>query len=129
MLPTNSKILLSTTDSVVSATKTYKITSGKISGFIDDKEALMQSVDACLRTKRHRFAIYPYDYGNELESLMGLGEELLKARAQTRLEEALLMDERITAIQNVEASIIDRNLYLSFEIKTIYGDDYYEGVI
>lgn len=129
MLPENSKILLTTTDSEISATKTYKVINGKISGFIDDKEALMQSVDTCLRTKRHGFAIYPYDYGNELDSLMSLGEELLKARASTRLEEALLADERITAIQNVEVSIIDRNLYLSFEIKTIYGDDYYEGVI
>ncbi|MFI3325003.1 MAG: DUF2634 domain-containing protein [Clostridia bacterium] len=129
MLPENSKILLTDTSSEISATKTYKINDGKITGYIDGKEALMQSVETCLRTPRHGYAIYSYDYGNEIESLMSLGEELLKARIEDRLKEALLMDERITAVTDVTASVMDRNLYLSFEIKTIYGDDYYEGVI
>ena len=53
-------------------TKTYKIDlkNGKISGYIDELEAVQQYIHKTLITPRFKCLIYGNQYGSEIESMM-----------------------------------------------------------
>ncbi len=131
MLPENSGVLssgISLKSEPIGLT--YKIQNGKIVGMCEGKEALMQTIEHILKTERFGYGIYSWNYGNELLSLMGLSDELAKARAKTKVSDALLTDNRIISIGEFDIKISDRSLYLNFEVNTIYGDiNYTDSII
>ncbi len=129
MIPNSTGNLLLETDTSTKSSLTYKIENGKITGKIDQKDALKQAVELVLSTNRFAFGIYSWDYGVELRNLSEISSKLLQVRAESRISEALLVDSRIKSIENFEATVIDKNLYISFQINSIFGELDYEGVI
>ena len=95
---------------------------GRISGFIDEKEAVKQAIMLILNTERYKFLIYSWNYGAELEELIGTHPDIVEDEAERLISEALLQDDRITAVYDFEFSRNKDTLLVSFKVDSIYGD-------
>ena len=86
-------------------TKTYKMELYKgnyILGFVDSQKAVEQAIYKIIRTERYKYIIYSWDYGIELEDLFGMPVEYCIVELERRISEALLQDNRITAVHSFE---------------------------
>jgi len=90
----------------------------RISGFIDDLDAIRQAVYHILSIERYSCLIYDDNYGVELQQYIGQDFEYLKVTIQKTLEEALMQDERIISIDVINVEKIDNetaNVKLSIQ--------------
>lgn len=117
---------LLTTELVVSeeveATKTYKLSTDKIQGFADDIEALQQAIYKVLSTEKYEHPIYGFDYGIELESLIGKNRDYVKAELKRRITECLLKDNRIKSIEKFSFTFAGDQMLCTFDVISIYGE-------
>ena len=106
------------------ASQTYKLdlTSKRINGMIDDKEALLQSIIKTINTERYSCVIYNGEYGTEKESLIGQDFDYVIADLPRRLSEALLVDDRILSISDFEYTKEADSLIASIMVNTVYGE-------
>lgn len=117
-------------DEYVEPSYTYKLDfeNRRITGFVDQKEAIKQAIHKILHTERNVYMIYAteegMDYGIELNRLIGKDMSFVKNDIERTITEALLNDERIVAINdfNVKDGTSKNELVISFSVKTIYGD-------
>lgn len=92
------------------------------SEIIDQEEAIKQFVYMTLKTERFLHPIYTQDYGSEIKEVIrdkDITEELRVSEIQRMVEEALVHDERIEAVENYEFNVIDDNYYASFDVITV----------
>lgn len=104
--------------------KTHKIIvdDKRVSGYVDELEALKQTIYLILNTERYKYIIYSWDYGVELVDLIGKPIPYVKSELKRRVEEALLQDDRIEKCSDFEFQTIDkRKLHVTFTVHTIYG--------
>lgn len=102
--------------------KTYKITDNKIQGTVDKLSALEQAIYKILNTEKYEFPIYSFQYGIELESLIGKDPIYVKAELKRRIQECLLEDERIQSVENFIYSISGDEIICTFDVSSIYGE-------
>lgn len=107
--------------------KEYEIDfkTGQLTGrTVEGLEAIKVWVYLALLTPRYRFEQYSWNYGSEIEELIGLNidEEYLKSEVQRRIEDCILINEHIQGIENLECSFFDDKLTASFRILTDYGE-------
>ena len=104
---------------------TYRLdfTNRRIIGKVDDKEAVMQFIKKVLDTSKYAYEIYDWYYGNELLSLVGMSYDYIVVEAPRIIEEALLVDDRITYIDqwSFKKVAVDA-VEISFLVHTIYGN-------
>lgn len=76
-----------------------------------------------LYTIRYRYLIYPWEYGDEVELLIGQSytEETKKAEAIRYVKECLLASPYIKSVDNVTVSFHEDELTISCDIDTVYG--------
>lgn len=123
MLPLNDKDILQINESTEpSNTFFIDFEKGRISGFIDEKEAVKQAIMLILNTERYKFLIYSWNYGAELEALVGTHPDIVEDEAERLISEALLQDDRITAVYDFEFSRSRDTLLVNFKVDSIYGD-------
>ena len=123
MLPLNDKDILQINESMEpSNTFFIDFEKGRISGFIDEKEAVKQAIMLILNTERYKFLIYSWNYGAELEALIGTHPDIVEDEVERLISEALLQDDRITAVYDFEFSRNKDTLLVSFKVDSIYGD-------
>ena len=123
MLPLNDKDILQINESTESSNTFFiDFEKGRISGFIDEKEAVKQAIMLILNTERYKFLIYSWNYGAELETLIGTHPEIVEDEAERLISEALLQDDRITAVYDFEFSRNRDTLLVNFKVDSIYGD-------
>lgn len=103
-------------------TRTYKLDfeRGRCTGFIDRKEAMEQAILKVIRTKRFAHLIYSDNYG--FQDMIGQDRLFVRGELPRRIKEALLQDERITAIENFKLDFEKDEAYVSLTAVTIYGD-------
>ena len=122
MIPnSNINIDLEVTEDV-GTTKTYKISNNKIQGYTGELEALKQAIYKVLNTEKYEYPIYSFNYGIELENLIGKDIDYVKIEFKRRIEECLLSDLRIKSVDNFEFKVTGDELYCTFEVTSIYGD-------
>ncbi len=95
---------------------------GRISGECDGVEAVKQAIYNILNTERYQYIIYSWNYGVELKDLFGMPVDYVAAEAERRITEALLQDDRITAVDNFEFEEGRKKLSITFTVHTKYGD-------
>lgn len=104
---------------------TYRLdfTNRRIIGKVDDKEAVMQFIKKVLDTSKYAYEIYDWYYGNELLALVGMSYDYIVVEAPRIIEEALLVDDRITYIDqwSFKKVAVDA-IEISFLVHTIYGN-------
>lgn len=94
----------------------------RISGFIDNEEAIMQLVMKILYTERYAYVIYSSQYGVELDRLIGQEYDFIISDLERTITEALLADDRILSITDftTEQTAIDR-MTTSFRVNSVIG--------
>ena len=103
--------------------KTFKMhhDTQAITGTIDEVEAVEQSIFLILNTERYEWLIHSWDYGVELHNLIGQDVEFCIPEIERRIREALLQDDRITAVQNFEFEVNKKKVLTTFVVVSIFG--------
>ncbi|MGL5438797.1 MAG: DUF2634 domain-containing protein [Filifactoraceae bacterium] len=101
---------------------TYKLGSNTISGLIDEKEALIQSIELMLNIERYTYAIYSKNYGSELSQLTGENIRLAYSQIENYIRDALSIDNRIVELKDFKFSYNKNSISVEFVIVTIFGE-------
>ena len=104
--------------------KTYYINrnTNRISGYIDDKDAIVQAIYLILSTERYESVIYNWYYGTEFDSLVGKGRDFVKSELKRRIAEAILEDDRILDVTDFDISFNKDVANVVFLVETNIGD-------
>jgi hypothetical protein len=116
-----------------SRTYEFDFDRGEFTGsYVDNESAIRQFIRKALVTSRRRHLIYDNGYGSELESIIGLDftDEMKDSEIPRIIREALIYDERILSVDNIEMAKLpgDDGLYVSFSVVTSDGQTITEGV-
>ena len=111
--------------------RTWKINceENRIDGVLDGAEALKQAAMLALLTPRFRHLIYSFDYGSELESLIGQNRDYAAAAAPSMAEEALAVDSRFSEVKSGKFSARGDSLEGSVSLKSGGGTVLVEAAI
>nr|DAX19005.1 MAG TPA: Protein of unknown function (DUF2634) [Caudoviricetes sp.] len=96
-----------------------------ILGFVDSLKAMEQAIYKIIRTERYKYIIYSWNYGIELEDLFGMPVEYCVVELERRISEALLQDNRITAVNGFEFDTESERgtvLIKKFIAETVFGE-------
>lgn len=121
MIPEPIDIDLEVTEDV-EVTKTYKLSKTNIQGFTDELEALQQAIHKVLSTEKYEYPIYSFDYGIELENLIGKDATYVQVELKRRIEECLLEDDRIQSVDNFNFTVTGDEMLCIFDVESIYGE-------
>ena len=104
--------------------KTYYINrnTNRISGYIDDKDAIIQAIYLILSTERYESVIYNWYYGTEFDSLVGKDRDFVKSELKRRIAEAILEDDRILDVTDFNISFNKDVANVVFLVETNIGD-------
>lgn len=104
--------------------KTYYINrnTNRISGYIDDKDAIVQAIYLILSTERYESVIYNWYYGTEFDSLVGKDRDFVKSELKRRIAEAILEDDRILDVTDFDISFNKDVANVVFLVETNVGD-------
>lgn len=105
--------------------KTYNIDfdNMRITGFCDDKLSMTQAIYKILLTERFDYLIYSWNYGIELNSIIGKSYPVFESEIKRVIREALLADSRITDVVDFEISQMNkRTVSVKFTAETIFGN-------
>lgn len=102
---------------------TWKINEDRadVRGSIDGLEAMKQAIYKILQTERYRYAIYDWNYGVELEELYGKNVTYVIPELKKRIEDALLADDRVTAVTDFSFIQEKWSVTTEFLVHTIFG--------
>ena len=99
--------------------------TGQLTGkVLEGKEALKVWIYKILLTKRYRHLIYSWDYGQDLEEMIGKGYEkgLIKSEVERRIKDCLLIHPHIKECNKFNINLQQDQLNVDFTVNTIYGE-------
>ncbi|MGM5472118.1 DUF2634 domain-containing protein [Bacillus pumilus] len=114
-------------DEEVETSTTYRIDveTGRLTGeTISGIEAIRQFVYMTLRTERYAHPIYSHDIGTEIQELLmdtEATDEYKEMEIPRLLEEALIVDERIDHIEEIEVTKENDSFHVKLAIVTDEG--------
>lgn len=123
MIPKGSTITEVATEDAQEPSRTYKLdfARGRVTGMTDGLDAVKQAVYKILQSDRFRYEIYSFDYGHELGGVVGGDPAYVRSEVSRIIQEALLQDDRITAVQNMQVTIEGDNLTARFTVVSNAG--------
>lgn len=71
---------------------------------ISGLDSLCQAIRVMLEVPRYRYPIYSWQYGSELDTLIGSGFSDVQQKAPTMIRDALLRDDRIDEVDSFTVS-------------------------
>jgi hypothetical protein len=91
---------------------------------ITGKEAIKVWIYHALRVERYRYLIYSWDYGNEMNNLIGADytKELITSEVTRYINECVLINPYITDISSIETQFDGGKISVQFVADTIYGE-------
>lgn len=92
-----------------------------VKGNIDRIQSVAQAVFLILNTERYEWLIHSWDYGVELHDLIGKDTAYAIPEIERRIREALLQDDRITAVDNFTFTVEKKKVHTKFTVTTIFG--------
>lgn len=138
LLPQNNtemldEYLLRQNDDAGEPTLTYRLNfdTGRINGMTDELDAMKQFIRKAIITARARYPIYTDDYGCELPELIGqdVTRNYIDAEIPRTVREALIYDDRVTAVARVSAERRGDAVFIMATVDTIFGEFTEEAVI
>lgn len=124
MIPVSGNILEQDFKIIQQPSKTFRldIENKRISGFVDELDAIKQAVYCILNTERFEWLIYSWNYGVEFNQLFGKPVTLVKAKIKKKIREALMQDKRINNVADFAFVMADKSLHVTFSVYSIFGD-------
>lgn len=100
-----------------------RLIDGKVKT-VSEAEAIKIWAMKALRTPRYRYLAYSWDYGHELEDLIGRGlsKEITESETVSLVREALLVNPYIQDIRDVSMNLEDSGLKVNCTLITPYGE-------
>lgn len=93
-----------------------------IAGRADRLKAMEQAVYLILSIERYDYLIHSWNFGVELRDLFGLPVAYCLPEIKRRVTEALLQDDRITAVDSFAFDLPKRGVvHTSFTVTTVFG--------
>ena len=102
--------------------RSYDLSPEKIQGFVEEIEALKQSIAKRLSTQKFDYPVYSFNYGVDWRSLLGQSPEYYRPEAKRMIEEALLQDDRIIELSNFQFEFGFISCRISFDVQSIFGN-------
>ena len=132
MIP-NINILMNKITEITYPTRTYKIVinqddgdkslgQDRIDGYINDLDAVKQTIYLILSTERYKYIIYSWDFGVELSDLFGKPMNYVISELPRRITEALTQDDRISDVVDFEFERNGKKLHTTFTVITTAGN-------
>ena len=122
MIPKSSINIELSPEESIETSRTYKLSGYKIQGYVDGLEALKQAIYKVLNTERYEYPIYSFNYGIELENLIGKDLVYVQIELKRRIRECLLRDDRITEADNFKFEFNGDQLKCTFDVHSIFGN-------
>jgi hypothetical protein len=131
MIPTGGQINAQSTETTEQPSRTWKLDfeRGHVTGITDGLEAVRQAVSKIIQTERFRYFIYSFDYGIELNSLIGKSPALVRSELRRRIVEALLQDDRISDVTDFDIVINEDTTTVQFTVVSSFGSFQQEVVM
>jgi len=104
--------------------KTYQLDykAGRVRGYIDNKEAIIQAIYKILMTERFEHLIYSWNYGFESNNIIGQTFDVIESELKRNIRDALMADSRITNVHSFVVTRTDkRTVQLRFTVDTVFG--------
>lgn len=122
LLPDNIDLEIFDAESANYSTRTFKRVGNRIFGFTDGRDAIEQAVEKILNSERYSTPIWNGDYGVEIEELIGMDINFVRADIKRRITEALVEDDRVIEVTNFRMESTGLNeLLVSFSVETTEG--------
>lgn len=88
------------------------------------KDAIKVWIYKALLTKRYKYLIYTWDYGHEIEDLVGknYNHDLISAEMKRFVEECLSINPYILSVDNFECKFEGKKLSCDFTVHTQFGE-------
>ena len=122
MIPNASIDVEISSEGTLETSRTYKLYSDKIQGYTDGLEAVKQAIYKVLNTERYEYPIYSFNYGIELENLLGKDPVYVQIELKRRIRECLLRDDRITEVDNFKFEVNGDEIKCTFDVHSIFGN-------
>jgi len=124
MLPTTNELFNNDIEIVERTSNTFYLDTDRniVFGFTDGREAVKQAIYLILSIERYQYVILPWSYGVEFTDLFGMPISWVIPEAQRRIEEALLQDTRIKAVDSFDFEVGKGALLVRFTAHTVFGD-------
>ena len=105
-------------EEVQQPSRTYKLdfARGRVAGMTDGLDAVKQAAFKILQTDRYQYEIYSFDYGHELNRLIGGDPRLVRSEASRMIREALLQDDRISSVSDMQVMVGEDSLMATFTV-------------
>lgn len=109
-------------DTMPSYTYNINRNTNRISGYIDDKDAIIQAIYLILQTERYESMIYNWYYGVEFDGLIGKQRDYVTSELQRVIREALTEDDRILEVSDFNITYTEDSALIVFLVETNIGD-------
>ena len=96
--------------------KSWIFENGKITICADEEKLLKQSIYNMLTIPVGDYMIYSLNFGNQMLNNLNRGYDILSVKASEYLENALLIDNRIKGVSNIETKIIQDKMEVKFNV-------------
>lgn len=131
LIPSNTVNIGEPIEVVSQPTHTYYLDTinNRIVGHVDGIQAIKQAIYKIINTERYSYLIYSWNYGIELESLIGKDPLFVSAELQRVFKESLTQDDRILSLSGFSINQNEEGEFaVSFIVNTIEGNIFIEGV-
>ena len=123
---TDEEIALVNTEVTASSIREYGVdfNDNRLTGkIVEGVDAICVWAYLAIKSKRYRWVIYSWGYGNEVYNLIGntYSEEYLRSECRRFMEECLYENEHIKGIEDLEVSKIKDVLHIKFKLVTDVG--------
>ena len=132
MTPNTDNILLTNLESATEQTsRTYYLDVEKniISNYCDGIEAMKQTIYCILNTERFNHLIYSWNYGIEIEHLIGESITYVIPELERVINEALIQDSRVVQVSDFKFEVNKNKVIVTFKVITTVGNIEIEKVV
>ena len=103
--------------------RTYKVSNGRIAGYVDELDAMRQSVEKILSTERFAWSIYSDDYGSDVTDLVGEDIDLINSELERLILEVLSTDDRVVNVEDILIVQVSKDsILVNFTVQTVFGN-------
>ncbi len=132
MTPNTDNILLTNLETATEQTsRTYYLDVEKniISNYCDGIEAMKQTIYCILNTERFNHLIYSWNYGIEIEHLIGESITYVIPELERVINEALIQDSRVVQVSDFKFEVNKNKVIVTFKVITTVGNIEIEKVV
>lgn len=132
MTPNTDNILLTNLETATEQTsRTYHLDVEKniISNYCDGIEAMKQTIYCILNTERFNHLIYSWNYGIEIEHLIGESITYVIPELERGINEALIQDSRVVQVSDFKFEVNKNKVIVTFKVITTVGNIEIEKVV